>query len=382
MATGESTLTAHSKRTFVRSAARWARQKRESIAKQRAGRDYGSAKAYYMEKLSRTASRYEGAPLLVYQMGKVGSKSVLRTLKSLNTRETYKLDRPVYHVHFLTQSLIDEYEAKRVIFLGTEKQGRLEHIWLYEYLRQQIDERLAPQGTNGRSLSAGDKQSVPSHPRWKVVTLTRETVGRNVSNFFELVEVEPLEEASADRRYRVRSDPDFYDMDMIVDTRDLSELLQVFIDKPAHDEPLTFFDQEIKGVLGLDVYATPFPTAQGYTIYETEWADVLLIRVEDLNTCARAAFQEFLGIDNFDLINENIGSEKPYASLYRQFKKDRLLPEPYLDRMYSSKYMQHFYTDQEIAGFRSKWTPERPTDGATRISPVPPDRSLTEDDSQ
>ena len=343
-------MTALVKRTFLRDAARWARQKKESLSRQRASKDYGSAKAYYMNKLSRAAARHEGAPLLVYQMGKVGSKSVMRTLRSLNAGETRKLDMPVYHVHFLTQSLIDEYEAKRKIFLGTEKQGRLEHIWLYEYLRQQIDQR---------PWSAAGERTVPTHLRWKVVTLTRETVGRNVSNFFELVEVEPLEGGTAPR-YRVRSDPDFYDLDIVVDTGDLSELLQVFIDKPNHDEPLTFFDQEIKGVLGLDVYATPFPTSQGYTIYETEWADILLIRVEDLNTCAPAAFQEFLGLDSFDLINENVGSEKPYASLYKQFREARLLPESYLDRMYSTQYMKHFYTDQEIAGFRSRWVPAAP----------------------
>jgi hypothetical protein len=368
-ASGDSTVTALAKRTFVRNAARWARQKRESIAKQRASRDYDSAKAYYLEKLCRAASRFEGAPMLVYQMGKVGSKSVLRTLKSLNTRETHRLNMPVYHVHFLTQSLIDEYETKRKAFLGTEKQGRLEHIWLYEYLRQQRDNQLALIEASGRPLSPGD--------RWKVVTLTRETVGRNVSNFFELVEVEPADgrpphqEASATNcRYHLRSDPDFYNLDIEVDTRDLSDLLQVYLDKPDHDEPLTFFEQEIKGVLGVDVYATPFPTSQGYTIYETDWADILLIRVEDLNTCVQAAFKEFLGIDNFDLMNDNVGSEKPYAGLYRQFKESRLLPESYIDRMYASRYMQHFYTDQEIARFKSKWVQSRPPDALG-----PPDAS-------
>ena len=199
---------------------------------------------------------------------------------------TRKLDMPVYHVHFLTRSLIDEYEAKRRMFLGTEKQGRLEHIWLYEYLCQQIDEQ---------ALSAGDRGSVSSHSRWKVVTLTRETVGRNVSNFFELVEVEPLEETSAGRppstgcRYRVRSDPDFYDLDIVVDTRDLSELLQVFIDKPNHDEPLTFFEQEIKGVLGLDGVATLAHDLQGAAHQLERAGEPVAITARDLEAPAAGA---------------------------------------------------------------------------------------------
>ena len=75
-------------------------------------------------------------------------------------------------------------------FLGTAKQGRLEHIWLYEYLREQLD-----RGLESVRFQAPHSDSRPpdSSPLWKVVTLTRETVGRNISNFFEWVDVEPVD---------------------------------------------------------------------------------------------------------------------------------------------------------------------------------------------
>ena len=44
-------------------------------------------------------------PIVIYQMGKVGSSSVYSSLKAL------KLDNPVYHVHFLTPQGINWAET-------------------------------------------------------------------------------------------------------------------------------------------------------------------------------------------------------------------------------------------------------------------------------
>jgi len=324
------------------------------VLKKASGSSYSTARAYYRQKLDRSARRFQGAPLLVYQMGKVGSKTIIQSLRAL--QRARQLDMPVYHVHFLNQPQIDEFLEKRKEFLGTEKQGRLEHIWLYEYLREQLDE-----------AQAGEEQEAARGPagysdmrKWKVVTLTRESVGRNVSSFFELIEVEPLDLSgassdSASARYRVRSDPDFYGFDVVVDTENLHHLTDLFLQEPDHDEPAQFFDKEILGVLGIDVYETEFPTSKGWMIYKGKLADLLLIRVENLNECAGEAFKEFLGIPELPLINENVGSEKAYASLYKTFRQSVVLPESYLDRMYASKYMHHFYDADEIAAFKRKW---------------------------
>ena len=341
-------------RSQIARAARWAVQTKESVLKKASGNSYATARAYYRQKLERSARRFRGAPLLVYQMGKVGSKTVIQSLRAL--QRAHALDMPVYHVHFLNQPQIDEFLDKRKGFLGTEKQGRLEHLWLYEYLREQLDAAQAREEQNTATGHAG----YADIPKWKVVTLTRESVGRNVSSFFELVEVEPLDLGgespdSALARYRVRSDPDFYGFDVVVDTGNLHNLTELFLQEPDHDEPAQFFDKEILGVLGVDVYEADFPTSKGWAIYEGKFADVLLIRVEDLNECAGEAFKEFLGVPELPLINENVGSEKAYASLYKAFRQTVVLPESYLDRMYASKYMHHFYSADEIAAFKRKW---------------------------
>jgi hypothetical protein len=283
------------------------------------------ARRHYFYHRHQESLERPGDPVVLYQMGKVGSKTIQRSLEALN------LDRPLYHVHFLQPERVRKIERERQKYLGTEKEGLLRHVWLYQYLNRQM-----ARGLDGK--------------RWKVVTLTREPIGRNISTFFENLDVTPLD---AGRRYQIQSD--YYGFEIVLEIENVDELIELFFERLYHDRPLVFFDEEIKGVLGIDVFAGPFPTARGYQIFERERADVLLIRLENLNGCATNAFGEFLGLEGFTLVNANIGSQKIYAPLYERFKRSIVLPQSYVERMYGSKYMRHFYSPEEIARFRSKW---------------------------
>jgi hypothetical protein len=284
-----------------------------------------SARAYYHYQLRRRNLQYNKPPLLLYQMGKVGSKTIRSSLQTL------QLDRPVFHVHFLTEDRVKETEKERRKYLGTEKEHLLKHVWQYQYLRQQI-----ARGLDGQ--------------KWKIVTLTREPVSRNISTFFENLEVEPL---GTDQQYRIQSD--YYGFEITLNVEDIDKLVQLFFERVHHDRPLVFFDQEIKVVFGIDVFSSEFPKLKGYKIFQEDHADVLLIRLENLDDCAHDAFREFLGIEALTLIDTNVGNKKAYAPLYRRFKDVITLPDIYIDRLYNSRYMRHFYSEEEIARFRAKW---------------------------
>lgn len=288
--------------------------------------NYCSARAFYKYQLKRAKRRYKEPPLLVYQMGKVGSSTVVRSLNVL------KLDMPIYHPHFLSNNRIAETEAKRKKFFRTERYSYLKRPWLYQFLRGEIDKALI-----------GEK--------WRIVTLTREPVGRNISTFFENLAVKTLHYG---HEYEIQSD--YYDISpTIVKLDALEELTDLFLSRVRHNSPLVFFDRELKAIFGIDVFAREFPKANGYDIYEGEKADVLLIRLEDLNRCAREAFHEFLYLEDFALADTNIGSEKEYAPIYKKFKQTVTLPETYMNDMYQSKYMQHFYSQEEIKRFERIW---------------------------
>lgn len=288
--------------------------------------NYYSARAFYKYQLYRSQRRHKEPPLLVYQMGKVGSSTVVTSLNTLG------LDMPIYHPHFLTKTRIAETEAKRKKHFRTERYSYLKRPWMYQFLRKQIDH-----GINSK--------------KWKIVTLTREPIARNISTFFENLKVVPLESGD---EYEIKSD--YYNIDpTIVKLDDMQIITHLFFEKLNHDSPLVFFDRELRGVFGIDVFASEFPKSKGYEIYENERAKVLLIRLEDLNNCAKKAFKDFLHIDNFTVVNTNIGAEKVYSAIYNKFKETVVFPDSYLDKFYNSQYMTHFYNKTEIDRYRAKW---------------------------
>ena len=173
---------------------------RERLMKWVLQRNYSRARAHYHRRLYRRSLQYKKPPLLIYQMGKVGSKTIRSTLQAS------KLDRPIYHVHLLTPDRIEQLEADRRKYLGTGKEHLLKHIWQYQYLRTRMTDDLK-----------GHK--------WKIVTLTREPVGRNISTFFENLDVAPMD---ADGRFHVKSD--YYGFDIVLDEGNPDELMQLFFE--------------------------------------------------------------------------------------------------------------------------------------------------------
>lgn len=288
-----------------------------------AERNYYTAKALWKYGQRKALQAYSGEPILDYQMGKVGSSTVQASLKALYP------DRPLYHVHFLNPVRVKQIERQRKAWFRTDRHGLLLRPWLYEFLYEEIRR-------NNR--------------RWKIITLIREPVARNISTFFENLDVT----APADGgRYTVRSD--YYGFDIPVESGHPQPLIELFFERLVHDRPLRYFDDEIKSVFGIDVFQSAFPRDAGYKIYPGANADLLLMRLENLNQCAAEAFKAFLDIDSFTLIHANVASDKVYAPLYKELKSAISLPDAYLDKMYDAKFTRHFYSDEEIHAFRASW---------------------------
>jgi Putative capsular polysaccharide synthesis protein len=255
-------------------------------------------------------------------MGKVGSQSVHSSLTRLG------LPSPIFHIHSLVRGVIRGEEEKLRRHWGPARAGDAVHVWQSQHVRRRLP-----------ALGQGE--------RWRVVTLTRDPVARNVSHFFQIGQAQHLLGLS-----RGETVPPIAD-------DELEPLRDFFLERfEGHDAPLTWFDHELKAVLGFDVYAMPFSASKGYAIYESDQVDVLVLRIEDLRARAEQAFREFFAFERFELIDTNIAEEKTYADLYRRFAKTVDLPDSYLSRMYNSKYAQHFYTEGELAAFKRSW--ERP----------------------
>jgi len=280
-------------------------------------------------------SSLEKEPLLVYQMGKVGSTTIVNSLEAAgDVRSKYS----IYHVHWLSPDrlLYEEelYKQAKEMYSGHWLPAHRFHpgyVWLGERLSRRI-------------LLRSDRT------KWTIVTLLREPISRNISSFFQNVDTL----LSYDYRSKLRSTS----REMVVE-----DLRRLFDKNYLHDgaieqfdaNPLTWFDTELKSVFDVDVYSSKFPTDKGYATYDTPRARVLLLRLEDLARNHSEAFKTFLHITDFTLVTKNTGRTKEYSDLYEAFVRDLVLPTNYLDKVYESKYTRHFYTEQEIERFRARW---------------------------
>ncbi len=258
-------------------------------------------------------------PIVVYQMGKVGSSSIVASLSD-------RCGHPnVFHVHTLTPERIAETERRYRAASKIRGPGIDEHLIASLYLRRRWERRR------------------PSE-RWKIVSLVRDPVARNVSGFFQVFDLDFPEIALR------------YERDGTNPRERMDELIDLFLHRfERHDEPLHWFDLNLKPVFGIDVFDEAFPKTQGYAIYQGEQADLLVLRTEDLNRCGSEALGEFLGSERLPMVDANLSQEKGYSEAYGAFKKTIALPPSYLDRIYSSRLVQHFYTPEEVDQFRRDW---------------------------
>lgn len=254
-----------------------------------------------------SAARYRiNAPILIFQMGKVGSTSVYRALRE------QALPVPVEHVHLLAD--LDDVErwVRRTYPYPSSTLRQIEHD---RRLRQMIDTQPAT--------------------RWNVITLVREPVIRNVSSFFE-----SLHEFVPEARTG----------DVSVET-----LGHAFVQRFGHAAPLEWFQKQLVPVFGINPYAAPFPHDAGFQVLEGERARLLIMRTKDLATYFSSAIDAFLGVKIRRLRRANESEGKWYSAMQQRFLADFRFPPSYLDEMYGSEYARHFYTADELAGFRARF---------------------------
>ena len=252
--------------------------------------------------VSRTTREYffsrkmkKAVPVMVFQMGKVGSASIYLSLckqyKGAVSHAHGDIDNPYYW------------------------RPHMMYVWL---------------NNNGRL---------------KIISPIRDPVGRNVSAFFHHV--------SGAGNTRDKSN------------LSIEELVNVFLDNPEqsgekemfldHEQPLNWFDENILRYFDIDVYEKPFPES-GIALYCSGNVELLVIRQDIGDKQKEQAIREFLDLPNFKLKNTNVGEQRDYSSLYSEFKKKAVLPGSYLDEMCASKYIKHFYSANEIAEVRRKWS--------------------------
>ena len=271
-------------------------------------------------------------PILVYQMGGVGSSSIRNSLFRcedartrlvlmcheffpIRNRDLNRIDiEPEYRKY-----LVRECEHDRRVFEKFSLPRRMGWLFRKRFYTQRIF-----------------KAYVQAGHRLRVITLVRDPVAHNISLFFQVFD----QYAGANIE---QSD------------HDVEGLIRMFLEHYVYSRPLTWFDAELKTTLGIDVYGYPFPTEQGHSVIANGNISLLILKSELDDGQKAEAIADFLDLEHFEIVRSNVTSKKAHGQQYEEFKQRIKVPEPLLDELYESKYARHFYSREERVLLRARW---------------------------
>lgn len=256
-------------------------------------------------------------PILVYQMGKVGSSTVYKSLINAG------IPNPVLHLHFISEDIQKYRETFKNAGLFPSR-----HLLLGEAVRRVFLKN-------------------PYFP-CKIISLIRDPIAFVVSDLFQ----NPYF-AKDD----VKSDKDAID----------PEKAYIYLERELKN-PETFsyvnewFDRELKRVFDIDVFAEPFPVDVGYSVFKKSNIEALVIRLEDLSTKGPNAISELLGLEKPLILEQsNVRKESSEAILYQRVLKKIRLDPSLCQEIYSTRFVKQFYSKVMIEHLISKWTGQKST---------------------
>ncbi len=189
------------------------------------------------------------APIIVYEMGRVGSETVFEPLQKAASQ-------PVYHINYMLP------DPTKIPMTKGHRVGRS----LYELIAQV--KRKA-----------------------KYITLVGDPIGRNTSAFFE---------------------PKMRGKDEANDDEPLGELVEQFIKHYSHDTPLKWFDAEVYRSLGIDVFQHPFDIERGYSVVTAGNSEILVLKTELSDDEKSKIVADFVGLPNFAIARPETGDGLSY----------------------------------------------------------------------
>ena len=230
-------------------------------------------------------------PILIFTMAKVGSLSVYFSLKNSLKRNS------IFHFHSLDEDEVNE--GVKMCFDNNIYPGSKSPVFL-------INSKI-----------------IEKQKKVRIISLFRDPLERNISAFFDAFE------------FYTNSKPEKYE-------GSIEDLLKLFHEKLPHDYPINWFEKQFFEGLNLNVYNYGFNKDIGYQIIKNDNTEILLISSHLTDELKELLIKDFCGLKEFKLKNQNISSNKDYATLYQNFKNEANFDESYLNELYESKYVKHY----------------------------------------
>ena len=259
-------------------------------------------------------------PVILAQMGKVGSKSIQDALERVG------LD--VVHLHHLDRFGNFQYPSPEVRGIKTNQYKISRARKAYEYA----------------------KSSDGSH----IVSLVRDPIARNISAFFQDNSnissiIDSKKELLSPSEFAVRYFP------MVID---------LLLENYNFRKCLTYFEDNFQRFLSVDIYSVPFDTSQHELVLSEKGINVLVLRLEDSDQVKASSIKRFLDIPpesifTIEKVNSSFDKGDYVHALYKEVVKNIKFDEAFLEKIYSSRLVSHFYSASEVSLFTNRWSSSR-----------------------
>ncbi len=208
-----------------------------------------------------------------------------------------------------------------------------------------------------RQLYLEFKKAVSNAECVRVISAVREPVQRDISYIFEHINLPFVEiykgfdshllQNIADclKEFFMNKKDDFCGMSPTL----IHHMLRI------NGGMFSWFERELKEVYHIDILDYPFDIEKGYTVIKKDNIELFLFKLEKLSEL-EGTIGEFLGSDNFKIINANLAADRDYRFAYKQALNTIKLPDSYLDMYYNNNvYTNHFYSKEEQESYLKKW---------------------------
>lgn len=235
-----------------------------------------------------------GQLVTVLTMGRVGSMSIHASIPQRPGRVTY-------HVHSVNPTTL----ARQIARAGSLEESA-------RSVRHGVEAMEAIKVFTGRV---------------KIISLVRDIVSRETSSAFASL--------------RATRDP----VTVQAILSEPAKTREFFWSAFSRGRPHVWFDNEIRDVIGIDVYGTPFP-AEGWCLYSNGRFDLLVMRSESTRVLQASLVGRFIGDSEIPVVALNSQtSDSAIARMYQQFKRNLCFTEEELREYAECRYQRHFYGD-------------------------------------
>lgn len=236
------------------------------------------------------------------------------------------LGRPIYHAHYLSKDGIRDAKS---------------------WLKRQMS--YVPDSVGYFDLLGKKVRANLGKAHFSVITGVRDPIAKEISGYFELAD---------------KIDMGIKGIDGSYDPRRVEEYLMDRFSRFDVEENGFFttkwFDQELKGTFGIDVFEYPFDKERGYSVIRHNNLELLMYQFEKLPEIFSSAISELLNLHDVpELERRNVGEAKWYAELYANVKANIVVPVEICKKVYSTKYVRHFYSSEMIEEFVNEWSVHR-----------------------